>query len=93
MTDITISINENDKKILENATPNINDWVQGAVNGKINRSWEKFQSEWTTKLMNDESFTDPIPSNKTDFLNLVTARSDYKTAQQRNEEASTPLSE
>ena len=87
MTDITISINETDKKILENSTPNINDWVQGAVNGKIHRSWEKFQSEWTTKLMNDESFTDPIPSNKNDFVNLVTARSDYKTAQQRNQEA------
>ena len=36
------------------------------------------QSEWTTKLMNDDSFTDPIPSNQADFVTLVTARSDYK---------------
>ena len=35
--------------------------------------------------MNDSSFTDAIPSNKTDFVNLVTARSDYKTRQERDE--------
>ena len=29
--------------------------------------------------MNDESFTDAIPSNKADFVTLVTARADYKT--------------
>jgi hypothetical protein len=28
--------------------------------------------------MNDDSFTDPIPSNQADFVKLVTARSDYK---------------
>ena len=43
------------------------------------------QSEWTTKVMNDESFTDPIPSNKTDFVNLITARSDYQTRAERDE--------
>jgi hypothetical protein len=44
------------------------------------------RAEWTTRLINDETFTDPIPSNKTDFVNLVTAMPDYKTAQQRNAE-------
>jgi hypothetical protein len=33
------------------------------------------QQEWTTKLMNDDSFTDAIPSNQADFVALVTARS------------------
>ena len=42
------------------------------------------QQEWTTKLMNDESFTDAIPSNKADFVTLVTARSDYKTRAERD---------
>jgi hypothetical protein len=36
--------------------------------------------------MDDSSFTDPIPSNKTDFVNLVTARSDYKNRTQREPE-------
>ena len=42
------------------------------------------QSEWTTKLMNDESFTDSIPSNQADFVALVIARADYKTRTQRD---------
>ena len=45
------------------------------------------QPEWTTKLMNDDSFTDSIPSNKTDFVNLITARSDYKTRAEREKDA------
>jgi hypothetical protein len=37
--------------------------------------------------MEDESFTDAIPSNKTDFVNLVTARPDYKDRVARDAEA------
>jgi hypothetical protein len=76
---ITITINETDQKVLNNDLLDINDWCQSAITGKINNCWKRFQSNWTTKLMNDESFTDPIPSNKTDFVNLVTARSDYQS--------------
>jgi hypothetical protein len=39
--------------------------------------------------MNDDSFTDSIPSNQTDFVALVTARDDYKTRTERDE-ADTP---
>ena len=35
--------------------------------------------------MNDDSFTDPIPSNQADFVTLVTGRDDYKTRVQRDE--------
>ena len=38
-----------------------------------------------TKLMNDESFTDPIPSNQADFVALVISRSDYKNRKQRDD--------
>ena len=44
------------------------------------------QSQWTTKLMNDESFTDSIPSNKADFVTLVTSREDYKDRTARDAE-------
>ena len=43
------------------------------------------QQEWTTKLMNDSSFTDSIPSNKADFVTLVTSRSDYKDTKARDQ--------
>ena len=34
--------------------------------------------------MNDDSFTDPIPSNKADFITLITARDDYQTRAERD---------
>ena len=60
-------------------------WIQNAVDGKINNCWKRMQREWTQKLMDDESFTDPIPSNQADFVALVTARSDYKNRKQRDD--------
>ena len=83
---ITVNIDDTNEKILKNDLLDVNQWVQDAVVGKENNAWKRFQTEWTTKLMNDSSFTDPIPSNKNDFVNLVTARSDYKTRQQREDE-------
>jgi hypothetical protein len=43
------------------------------------------QREWTTKLMEDDSFTDAIPSNQADFIKLVVARSDYKNRKARDD--------
>jgi|TARA_A100001515_G_scaffold57496_1_gene45365 hypothetical protein len=88
----TITINDDDQKLLSNDLYNdtdnagIDDWIQKAVEGKINNCWKRFQREWTTKLMDDSSFTDPIPSNKSDFIALVTARSDYKNRKTRDDE-------
>jgi len=93
---ITINISDIDEKILYNEllttvtkggvdNEGIKDWHEQASAGKLNNCWKRFQTDWTTKLMNDDSFTDSIPSNKTDFVNLVTARSDYKTRQEKND--------
>ena len=71
----------------ENVTANANLTVTGnsTLNGKLNNCWKRMQTEWTTKLMNDDSFTDAIPSNQADFVALVTARSDYQTRKQRDD--------
>ena len=81
---VTITIDDTDEKVLLNDLLDINAWCQSAVDGKKNNSWKRMQSEWTTKLMNDDSFTDSIPSNKADFVTLVTARDDYKTRVERD---------
>jgi len=81
---VTITIDDTDEKVLKNDLLDINDWCQSAINGKKNNCWKRMQSEWTTKLMEDESFTDSIPSNKADFVTLVTARDDYKTRTERD---------
>jgi len=81
---LTVEVTDTEQAILINDLLNINDWLQAAMLGKKNNCWKRMQTEWTTKLMNDESFTDSIPSNQADFVTLVTGRSDYKTRTQRD---------
>ena len=88
----TVSLTDLQQKILSNDLYNdmsnnsgLDTWIQNAIDGKINNCWKRMQQEWTTKLMNDDSFTDPIPSNQADFVTLVTARSDYKNRKQRDD--------
>ena len=87
----TVTLTDLQQKILSNDLYNdtdnkgIDDWIQGAIDGKLNNCWKRMQQQWTTTLMNDDSFTDPIPSNQADFVALVTARSDYKTRKQRDD--------
>ena len=87
----TVSLTDLQQKILSNDLYNDTDnagldsWIQNAVDGKINNCWKRFQQEWTTKLMNDASFTDAIPSNQADFVALVTAREDYKNRKARDD--------
>ena len=87
----TVSITDLQQKILSNDLYNDTDnagldlWIQNAIDGKINNCWKRFRTEWTTRLMDDSSFTDAIPSNQTDFVNLVLARSDYKNRKARDD--------
>lgn len=82
--DITITISDDDKKLLENDLLDIQAWADEMVAGKVNQCWKRFQQEWTVRLMNDPDFTDPIPSNKADFIVLVTARDDYSNRAERD---------
>ena len=92
----TITLSDTQQKILSNDLYNDTDnagldtWIQAAVDGKVNNAWKRFRNEWTQKLMDDSSFTDTIPSNQTDFVNLVTARSDYKNRKLREDTAEGP---
>jgi hypothetical protein len=88
----TVSLTDLQQTILSNDLYNDTDnagldlWIQNAIDGKLNNCWKRFQREWTTKLMDDESFTDSIPSNQADFVALVTARDDYKNRKTRDDE-------
>ena len=81
---LTVDVTDTEQAILLNDLLNIDDWLQAAMVGKKANCWKRMQSEWTTKLMNDASFTDSIPSNQADFVTLVTARADYKTRTERD---------
>jgi len=75
---ITTTVSGTDEKILNNDLSDIDAWVQNALVGKINNCWIRMKENWTDILMNDESFTDSIPSNKEDFVTLILSRPDYK---------------
>ena len=87
----TITLTDLEQKILSNDLYNdtdnagLDEWIQKAVDGKISNSWKRMQREWTTKLMEDDSFTDAIPSNQADFIALVVARADYKNRKARDD--------
>ena len=83
---LTVDVTDTEQAILLNDLTSIDDWLQGAMLGKKNNCWKRMQQEWTTKLMDDASFTDSIPSNQADFVTLVTARADYKTRTERDSE-------
>ena len=77
------SISNTDEKLLLNDLLHIQTWVDGALTGKINNCWKRFQTEWTTKLLDDETVT-AISASKADFVEQVTNRTDYKTRTQRD---------
>ena len=87
----TISLTDLQQTILSNDLYNAADnagldlWIQNAIDGKINNSWKRMRTEWTQRLMDDDSFTDSIPSNQAAFVELVTARSDYKNRKQKDD--------
>ena len=83
---LTVSVTETEQKILLNRILDIDDFLQKAMVGQIDHCWTLMQNEWITRLMNDASFTDPIPSNKDDFVALVTGRDDYKNRVEREAE-------
>ena len=90
MADLKVEITVNDtmQAIMNNDLLDIKTWIEDAVAGKQNNCWKRMQADWTTRLMNDDSFTDPIPSNQADFVTLVTGRDDYKTRKERDEASS-----
>lgn len=84
LTDLQQTILSND---LYNDTDNagIDTWLQNAIDGKVNSCWKRFYREWTQKLMDDDSYTDSIPSTQQAFVDLIVARSDYKNRKARDD--------
>jgi hypothetical protein len=82
---VSYTISDTDEKILLNNILDIQEWVDGAITGKINQCWKRLEQEWTPKLM-DDSNIESIPANKDLYVEMVTSRSDYQNRSQRPEE-------
>ena len=64
----------------------IDKWIKDALSGKINSCYKRMQREWTETLLNDDSFTDPIPSNKEDLIKLILSQPTYKNRNQQEKQ-------
>ena len=79
---VSYTISNTDEKILLNNILDIQEWVDGAIDGKINQCWKRLEQEWTPKLM-DDSNIESIPANKDLYVEMVTSRSDYQNRSER----------
>ena len=61
----------------------INDWVMCVVRDHCNMHASRFKDEWIYKLQSDPTVSSVPPGNQ-EFVDLVIARSDYKTKKQQD---------
>ena len=71
------TLSSTEEAVLKNDLLNVEVWVNGAIDGKVNNCKKRMIAEWLPKLYADESVTQ-IPANEDDMIALVVARDDYK---------------
>jgi len=78
-----------EEQVLSNSLPDIQAWVDGAVNGKINNCKTRMLREWQPKLLADPAVTS-LPATEEELIALIVARSDYKSRTERDAETAPP---
>ena len=68
--------------VLKNDLLNVQTWVDGAIDGKVNNCKKRMIDEWMPKLYADESVTQ-IPTDDDEKIVLIVARNDYKNREER----------
>ena len=71
-----------EEAVLKNELVDVQMWVDGAIEGKINNCKLRMCEEWRKILYADESVTQ-IPSDNNELVALIIARDDYKSALER----------
>jgi dsRNA-specific ribonuclease len=80
---ISQSISDADKLILNNDITNINGWVQGALDGKINNCYKRMKTEWVPKLMDDPNIS-AISASRDEFVQQVLTHPSYQNRETRD---------
>ena len=82
---LTFKLSDDDQFLLKDNLAGdtlIDNWLQNMILGDVNRGYKKMRTEYDPKLFDDVSVS-TIPSDKTKYIDLVTARSDYKNAKDK----------
>ena len=75
-----------EESVLKNDLLDIQDWVDGAINGKVNNCKKRMITEWMPKLYADESVSS-IPATEDEIVAMIVARDDYKSREDRDAES------
>ena len=81
-----IELTDQQVACLLNDILNIEAWVTGAINGKLNNCKKRLIREWQPRLFDDPEVV-TMPADESAFIDMVLARPDYKDRETRDREA------
>ena len=76
-----------EESVLKNDLLDVEDWVDKAIDGKVNNCKKRMIREWLPKLYADDSVSS-IPASEDEIVAMIVARSDYKDRAARDAEES-----
>ena len=79
------TLSSTEESVLKNDLLDVQNWVDGAINGKVNNCKKRMISEWLPKLYADESVSS-IPATEDEIVAMIVARDDYKDRAARDAE-------
>ena len=71
------TLSTTEESVLRNDLFDVQNWVDEAINGKINNCKKRMIAAWLPKLYADPSVAS-IPASEDEIVAMIVARSDYK---------------
>ena len=81
------TLSSTEESVLKNDLLDVQDWVDGAINGKVSNCKKRMIREWMPKLYADDSVSS-IPASEDEIVAMIIARDDYKDRAARDAESS-----
>ena len=82
---ITVNISDHQEKVLLNDLLDIDVWVQGAVDGKLNNCGKRM-AEQATQVLKADADVETMPATNEGLQEALLERSDYKNRADRDKE-------
>ena len=79
------TLSSTEESVLKNDLLDVQDWVDGAINGKVSNCKKRMIREWMPKLYADDSVSS-IPASEDEIVAMIVARDDYKDRAARDAE-------
>ena len=79
------TLTSTEESVLKNDLLDVQDWVDKAIDGKVNNCKKRMISEWLPKLYEDDSVSS-IPASEDEIVAMIVARDDYKDRAARDSE-------